>query len=266
MKGYALSEWALRVTAIDLVSGIVEQLEKEPGERGRPRLPAAEVVRTLQFFLRRGVQWRELFASTGRASGSTLRRRLREWRNVALLPRVHAVVLRMARSGPEAAARALDIVVDSCSVRAKHGSELTGPNPTDRGKRGTKDHIVVSTDGLPLGAVASAANVNDTMMFPELLRLALVAGVAISRLLADAGYDSADNRWLCLREGIRPVIRYKGVEHGSGLGVVRSIVENVNAWLLSNKRLDRRHDRSAGVIQSLLTTPCIMVIANRLAD
>jgi hypothetical protein len=172
----------------------------------------------------------------------------------------------MTRSGPEAAARALDIVVDSCSVRAKHGGDLTGPNPTDRGKRGTKYHIVVSTEGLPLGAVASAANINDTTMFPELLRLALVVGVAISHLLADAGYDSADNRWLCLRQGIRPVIRHKRVDHGSGLGAVRSIVENANAWLLNNKRLDRRHDRSAGVIQSLLTTACIFVIANRLAD
>jgi transposase len=256
----------LRVTAIDLVAGIIEQLEKEPEQRGRPRLPAPEIVGTLQFFLREGVQWRELQADSGRASGSTLRRRLREWRDVALLPRVHAVLLRMARSGPEAAAQALDIVVDSCSVRAKHGGELTGPNPTDRGKRGTKDHIVVSTEGWPLGAVASAANVSDTRMFPELLRLALVVGVAISRLFADAGYDSADNRWLCLREGVQPLIRHKGTDHGSGLGVVRSVVENVNAWLLSNKRLDRRHDRSAGVIQSLLTTACILVIANRLAD
>jgi hypothetical protein len=62
------------------------------------------------------------------------------------------------------------------------------------------------------------------------------------------------------------VIRHKAVEHGSGLGAVRSIVENVNAWLLNNKRLDRRHDRSAGVLQSLLTTACILVLANRLAD
>jgi transposase len=256
----------LRVTAIDPVAGIIEQLEKGPEQRGRPRLPAPDVVGTLQFFLREGVQWRELLAGTGRASGSTVRRRLRDWRDVALLPRVHAVLLRMVRSGPEAAARALDIVVDSCSVRAKHGGELTGPNPTDRGKRGTNYHIVVSTEGLPLGAVASAANINDTTLFRDLLRLALVAGVAISRLFADAGYGSADNRWLCLREGIRPVIRHKGTEHGSGLGAVRSIVENVNAWLLSNKRLDRRHDRSAGVIQSLLTTACILVIANRRAD
>jgi hypothetical protein len=93
-----------------------------------------------------------------------------------------------------------------------------------------------------------------------------VVGAALSCLLADAGYDSADNRWLCLREGIRPVIRHKGADHGSGLGVVRSVVENVSAWLLSNKRLDHRHDRSAGVIQSLLSTACILVIANRLTD
>jgi hypothetical protein len=50
----------LRVTAIDLVAGIIEQLEKEPEQRGRPRLPAPEIVGTLQFFLREGVQWREL--------------------------------------------------------------------------------------------------------------------------------------------------------------------------------------------------------------
>ncbi len=84
--------------------------------------------------------------------------------------------------------------------------------------------------------------------------------------LADAGYDSADNRWLCLREGIQPVIGHKGTDHGSGLGVVRSILENANAWLLNNKRLDRRQDRSAAIIQSLLTTACIFVVAIRLAD
>jgi hypothetical protein len=31
-----------------------------------------------------------------------------------------------------------DLILDSCSVRAKRGGDLTSPNPTDRGKRGTK--------------------------------------------------------------------------------------------------------------------------------
>ena len=37
------------------------------------------------------------------------------------------------------------------------------------------DHVVVATDGLPLGAVPSAANVHDTRLFRHLLRLARVA-------------------------------------------------------------------------------------------
>src|SRR3982750_4441975 len=93
--------------------------------------------------------------------GSAARRcgRLMEWSAEALLHRVHAALIRMVRSGPEAAAAAWDVVIDSCSVRAKRGGELTGPNPTDRAKRGTKYHVVVASDGIPLAALPSAANV-----------------------------------------------------------------------------------------------------------
>ena len=137
------------------------------------------------------------------------------------------MLVRMVRSGPEAAA--WDVVVDSCSVRAKHGGELTGPNPTDRGKPGTKYHVAVATDGIPLAALPSAANVHDTRLFPGLLSRAMVVCVAIARLYADAsrrsfataggrrssgtpraGYNSAANRALCWREGIEPVIRQSG--------------------------------------------------------
>jgi hypothetical protein len=55
-----------------------------------------------------------------------------------------------------------------------------------------------------------------------------------------------------------------GQPHGSGLGSVRCVVEHDCAWLLANKRLDRRHDRLGRVILALLTTACIFVIANRL--
>ena len=191
---------------------------------------------------------------------------LSEWRAQALLHRVHAVLVRMVRSGPEAAAATWDVVIDSCSVRAKRGGELTGPNPTDRAKRGTKYHVLVARDGIPLAALPSAANVNDTMLFPALLRRALVVCTAIARLYADAAYHSAENRRLCAAEGILPLIRESGEPHGSGLGTVRCIVEHANAWLLANKRLDRRNDRLTNIIDALLTTACIFVIANRVTD
>ena len=248
--------------AVALVAGIIDRLEDRPYRTGRPPLPTIEVVETLRFFVREGVQWRELRAAAGRACGSTLRRRLDGWSATALLRQVHVALVRMVRAGPEVAA--WDVVVDSCSVRAKRGGELTGPNPTDRGKAGTKYHLVVATDGTPLGVVPSAANVHDTRLFPHLLRLAQVVCAAIGRLYADAAYDSADNRGLCAREGIQPFIREVGQPHGSGLGSVRCVVEHDCAWLLANKRLDRRHDRLGRVILALLTTACIFVIANRL--
>jgi Transposase DDE domain len=124
---------------------------------------------------------------------------------------------------------------------------------------------VVSTDGIPLAVVPSAANVHDTRLFPHLLRLAQVVCAAIGRLDADAAYDSADNRRLCQQADIQPHIRKLGGPHGSGLGTVRCVVEHGCAWLLANKRLDRRQDRLGRIILALLTAACIFIIANRLS-
>ena len=247
--------------AAALVAAVIDRLEGRPPGTGRPPLPTLKVVEALRFFVREGLQWRELRATAGRASGATLRRRLGEWAGTALLRRVHLALIRMVRAGPEPAR--WDVVVDSCSVRAKRGGALTGPNPTDRGKPGTKYHLVVATDGLPLGAVPSAANVHDTRLFRHLLRLAQVACAAIGRLYADAGYDSAENRDLCRHDGIQPHIRKIGAAHGSGLGSVRCVVEHDCAWLLANKRLDRRHDRLGHIITALLAAACIFIAANR---
>ena len=63
-----------------------------------------------------------------------------------------------------------------------------------------------------------------------------------------------------------PHIRKIGSPHGSGLGAIRCVVEHVNAWLLANKRLDRRSDRLGKIVDALLVTACIFMIANRLAD
>ena len=246
----------------ELVAGIIDRIEDRPYGTGRPPLPTIEVVETRRFFVREGVRWRELRAAAGRACGSTLRRRLDGWSATALLRRVRVALIRMVRAGPEAAS--WDVVVDSCSVRAKRGGELTGPNPTDRGQAGTKYHVVVATDGLPPGVVPSAANVHDARLFPHLLRLAQVVCAAIGRPYADAGDDSAENRGLCLRDGVQPYIRNVGAPHGSGLGTVRCLVEHDCAWLRANKRLDRRHDRLGRVILALLNAACIFVVANRL--
>jgi hypothetical protein len=44
-----------------------------------------------------------------------------------------------------------------------------GANPVDRGKPESKLHLVCDGGGLPLTAVVTAANVNDTTMFQALV-------------------------------------------------------------------------------------------------
>jgi IS5 family transposase len=49
------------------------------------------------------------------------------------------------------------------------GGAATGPNPTDRGRPGTKRHLVVDARGTPLGAVLSGANRHDSVMLAAAL-------------------------------------------------------------------------------------------------
>jgi hypothetical protein len=227
-------------TTLDLIARTVDWIEGHPsGGRGRPRCPTSDVIRTLEVFAGAGLCWRRLLATAERASGSTLRRRLLHWAAQAVLARVHRVLLRMVRSGPEAVAQAWSIVVDSCSVRAKHGGELTGPNPTDRGKPGTKYHLAVSTDGLPL----PLSYRRPMCPIPSSsLNCSAWPGWSAPPLPKSMRMPVTTAREPCglLREGVQPMIRKAGTEHGSGLGAVRSVVERVLERLLRHKRLDRR--------------------------
>src|SRR5215207_8980962 len=49
------------------------------------------------------------------------------------------------------------------------GGELTGRNPTDRGKAGTKYHLLVDARGLILHTLLSPANTHDSVQFEPLL-------------------------------------------------------------------------------------------------
>src|SRR4051795_6004317 len=248
----------LDVRILDLIATVVERCEG-PGEPG-PGHPPAETVRVLaalRRFLREGTPWRGLKATPGQASGSTLRRRLAGWAQVNLLQRVHALLVTMLRGHP-------DLILDSCSVRAKRGGDLTGPNPTDRGKRGTKYHIATRGDGVPVACAATAANVNDTLLFERLFLTAFAVVARIGTVFADKGYDAEHNRELCRTFGAEPRLHKRGRPRGSGLGKRRWPVERSNAWLLENKRLALRYDRLGFVVQSLLQAAYLFLVAGRL--
>src|SRR4051794_16062911 len=87
----------------------------------------------------------------------------------------------------------------------------------------------------------------------------------IRTVFADQGYDAEHHRELCRLFGVTPQIYQRGQPPGSGLGQRRWPVERSNAWVLENKRLALRYDRLGFIIQSLLQSACIFLVAGRLA-
>jgi hypothetical protein len=47
--------------------------------------------------------------------------------------------------------------------------ELTGPNPVDRGKAGSKYHLLIDGHRIPLAVGLSAANTHDSQLLEQLV-------------------------------------------------------------------------------------------------
>ena len=243
---------------LNLISDVIVRCEPRfTSGPGHPRSATVRVVATLRQFLREGSPWRSLRARVDQVSGSTLRRFLTRWAETGVLAKVHAVLVAMLRGNPT-------LILDSCSVRAKRGGDLTGPNPTDRAKKGTKYHLAVNGDGTPVACLATAANVNEALVFERLFLAAFAVMARIRTVFADKGYDAEPHRMLCRNFQVEPFIHKRGLPHGSGLGKRRWPVERSLSWLLENKRLGLRYDRGGFIVQSLLQAGCIFLVAGRL--
>ncbi len=110
-------------------------------------------------------------------------------------------------AGPARAGRAERLVARqhaTASASRRQKGAKTGPNPTDRGKRGSKYHVLIEGTGIPLAAVLTAANVNDTTMLEAVLDAVLpihgrrgAPRRRPAKLHADKGYASKKNRAAC---------------------------------------------------------------------
>jgi len=154
----------------------------------------------------------------------------------------------------------------------KGGSE-TGPSPVDRGRRGSKHHLLVAATGIPLAWKLTGGNRNDvTQLIPLVDAVPAVRGALgrprrrPERVSADRGYDHDKYRRLLWQRGIKPVIARRQTEHGSGLGRYRWVVERTFAWLHNFKRLLVRYERRADMHRALLALGCCLVCFRRLRN
>ncbi|MGY2026017.1 transposase [Nocardia gipuzkoensis] len=111
---------------------------------------------------------------------------------------------------------------------------LAGPSPVDRGKRGSKIHVLSDRAGIPLSVGISSANTNDA----EALRPLVKAIPAIrsrrgprrrkpGKLHADKAYDTAELRQWVRNRGISVRIARKGIESGSECRIRLAVEQTV---------------------------------------
>lgn len=230
---------------------------------GRKRIDYRRILTGILFVLKTGIAWDDLPADLGCGCGKTCRGYLQRWHQSGVWRQLHALLLAELNEADQIDwERAL---IDASFAKAPEGGEDTGPNPTDRGKSGSKHHVLTDAHGIPLTATVTAANVPEvTQIFEVLADMPDVGGKPgpkrqkPERLQGDKGYDSEPARQLLRWLGITPILPKRSSEE-EGLGTLRWFVERTISWLHSFGRLRRRLDRHTEIQEAFLRLGCSLI-------
>ncbi|WP_329529618.1 IS5 family transposase [Streptomyces sp. NBC_01462] len=253
-----------------VVEPLLPKVERWVRYPGRKRHPDRLVFQGILFVLHTGIAWEHLPQELGFGSGMTCWRRLAEWTEAGVWPRLHQALLAELR-----AANALDFsraAVDGPHPGVKGGPK-TGRSPVDQGRTGSKHHLITDATGIPLAVTLSGGNRNDvTQLIPLLEAVPPVRGKRgrprrrPDVVLGDRGYDHDKYRRLVWALGVKPVIARRGTEHGSGLGIQRWVVERAFAHLHGFRRLRIRWEIRDDIHEAFLALGCALICWRRLVS
>jgi putative transposase len=149
----------------------------------------------------------------------------------------------------------------------------TGPNPTDRGKLGTKRHILTDQRGTPLSAVITGAHVHDMKAAMD-----TVDGIVLERpsprpyhrqhLCLDKGYDFPEIETGTIERRYVPHIRHRGEEKKKThrkrrYKPKRWVVERSASWLNRFRKLLIRWEKKAENYLGLIQLACCITVYRR---
>src|SRR5262249_4221944 len=142
---------------------------------------------------------------------------------------------------------------------------LTGPNPTDRGKLGTKRHVLTDGRGVPIAVTLTGANVHDKWMAGKTLDAVPLRAPRGPRrprhLCLDKGYDYRDTEAQVRQRGIKPHLRRRGeTPRGCKRGRPRRwVVERTNSWHNNYRALRIRWEPIPEHYLALLYMACALI-------
>jgi len=142
----------------------------------------------------------------------------------------------------------------------------TGPNPTDRAKKGTKRSLLTDGYGIPLGLAIDGTNRNDFRMAFE-----TIESIPVKRprptarrqqaMCLDKGYDYDEVRDLLIAFVFTAHIRARGeeaqaVKKKAGFRARRWVVERGHSWMNRFRRILVRWEKRADTYLAMLHLAC----------
>lgn len=254
-----------------MIEPLLPKVERRVRHPGRKRHPDRLVFQGILFVLHTGISWEHLPQELGFGVGHDLLAplgRVDEGRRLAPAPR-----------GPPGQAPQREcpgLLPGSCgrlSYPGVKGGSKTGRSPVDRGRTGSKHHLITDATGIPLAVTLTGGNRNDvTQLIPLLQAVPSVRGKRgrprrrPDVVLGDRGYDHDKYRRPVRDLGVKPLIARRGTEHGSGLGTQRWVVERAFAHLHWFRRLRIRWEIRDDVHEAFLSLGCALICWRRLSQ
>jgi putative transposase len=145
----------------------------------------------------------------------------------------------------------------------------TGPNPTDRGKSGTKRSILVEGNGVPLAIEIAGANRHDMKLAGSTLQNVVVERPRPTKkhpqnVCMDKGYDfpAVDElvaEWGCTANIARKGVDQSKIERIPGYRSRRWVVERTHSWMNRFRRLLIRWEKKKKNYLAMIHFACAWI-------
>lgn len=162
---------------------------------GRPEKDRKQTLSGVLYILKNGSLWHCLPEKYGRPS--TVHGTFMKWCRLGIFQKI----LKVARNYYFKNHKNRDwYAFDTLSKKAPL-AKFSGPNPTDRAKRGVKQSILVDQKGAPLYAKISAANIHDSQLLKPFINC-LSKSKTLRILAADSAFDVKNLYDSCQKKNI----------------------------------------------------------------
>jgi len=144
---------------------------------------------------------------------------------------------------------------------------MIGPNPTDRGKLGTKRHVLVDQKGVPLSVTITGANIHDMKASADTLDKIVVERPVKkhTHLCLDKGYDFLEIERQTSKRKYLSHIRHRGEELIKiGYPARRWVVERTNSWHNRFRKLLVRYEKKSENYLALVCLACCIIVYRRI--